>query len=263
MKLNFFVGLCLSYFLAATALTVPPGYNPNLSIEEQRRQEEFLRLQREKIQKEKAKQHFDEDAHIEVIARMRDAQTGKKIDGSVSYTIISSGKTYNFVQGEKDTYIARIRKFSDIRLVFLSPQHFAITEMIPLNTLMPLESLEVSTQLLRKSEADGSATIDIIFDPDSSRLRPAYFDILQLVAKTLRSNPALSVIIKGYAGREAVNDEAARRISQGRAFVIRDFLLNARVPKNQVQAVAMGVDDSQKEAAREYRAELFLMDLSD
>ena len=243
--------------------TAPPGYNPNLSIEEQRRQEELLRRQRENQAKEAAQLHFDEDAVVEIKVHMLDAQTGQKLEGKVPYTFLNSGKSHAFVQADKVAYSARVRKISDILLIFQNPQYFPITESIPLSTLKPLERLEVSTRLLKKPDADGTATVDILFEADSAVLNPSYRDILLVFANTLKSNPTLSLVIKGYAGRDAATDEIARRISLSRASAIRDHLLKEGVQNHQLQAISMGIDDSEKETAREFRAELLLIDLND
>lgn len=264
MKASFGNAILLTYvMLLSSAYPTPPGYNPNLSIEEQRRQEEILRKQRESLIKEKANQHFDEDASVQIQAYMVDALSGEKIDGIVSFVIVNSGKTYTFPKIENGAHIARVRKISDIQVIFASPEYFSVVEPVPLNTLKPLEKLDISAKLLRKPGTGITAGLDILFDADSSILKTKFHEILFAVAKTLRSNPTLSLVIKGYAGRDAATEEAARRISQARANAVRDFLMKVGIAKSQLQAVSMGVDDGEKDAAREYRAELLLIDLND
>lgn len=254
--------LGISIFLMVSQLqAAPPGFNPNISRDEQRRQEEFLRNQREKIAKEKAEAHFLQDAQIDVVARMYDAISGTPVRGKISYIFLKSGRQNTFAADDLE-YHAKIRKFSDIKIIFSSPQYFSLSETIPLAKLHPLEKMEFSKKLLKKADADTGVTIDILFAADSSVLKPEYHDLLRSVKNALDSNPTVSLIIKGYAGREAITDEAAKKISLARGETVRAFLLKEGVNKRQLQVVAMGIGELESEAAREYRAELLLIDMN-
>lgn len=90
-------------------------------------------------------------------------------------------------------------------------------------TSQEAERVEQKTQNLQKISNELRKGISISFDSNSSLLHPQDFEVLQVAATLLKSNPKLYLMIEGHtdnSGNESVN----QRVSFARANAVKNEL---------------------------------------
>jgi outer membrane protein OmpA-like peptidoglycan-associated protein len=82
-------------------------------------------------------------------------------------------------------------------------------------------------------------TNDILFDFNSSALRPESRETLRELANNFRQYPDEEVSVEGHTDNVG-SDEYNQRLSEQRAFSVRDYLVDQGMPNERVSAVGFG-----------------------
>lgn len=249
----------LAFIVTNTNSAAPPGFNPGLSIEEHRRQQEMLRKQNQKIADQNLEHKIEEDAKIFIRAQIIDLFSEEPVDGTVSYLFLKTGREREFKK-EKGQYTTTISKFSDTRIIFRARNYFDNALALTKNDLAPLEQIELNMKLIRRGANGISEAVEIFFDGDSHALKEEFYAPLDTVVSTLNANKKLSLLINGYSGRQGGETAAAQQMSVKRAEAVAAYLVQKGIAQNRINAVGLGKTEETREIKFDYRAEVYILE---
>ena len=105
--------------------------------------------------------------------------------------------------------------------------------------LDPLDKCPQTPQTAAVDENGCWATPDILFDFDSTRIKPQYHPALEVVMAVLTNNPDLKIEIQGNTdniGPETYN----RMLSEKRARAVKEYMVSKGIESDRVKAVGFG-----------------------
>jgi OOP family OmpA-OmpF porin len=83
------------------------------------------------------------------------------------------------------------------------------------------------------------ATADILFDFDSTEIKPQYYSALEVIIAVLKKNPDLKIEIQGNTdnvGPESYN----QMLSEKRALAVKEYMVNKGIESERLKAVGFG-----------------------
>ena len=105
--------------------------------------------------------------------------------------------------------------------------------------LDPLDQCPHTPQTAVVDDKGCWATHDILFDFDSSEIKPEYHSALEVIMAVLKKNPGLKVEIQGNTdnmGPESYN----QMLSEKRALAVKEYMVNKGIESERLQAVGFG-----------------------
>ena len=105
--------------------------------------------------------------------------------------------------------------------------------------LDPLDKCPQTPQTATVDENGCWATHDILFDFDSSDIKPQYHSALEVIIAVLKKNPGLKVEIQGNTdnmGPESYN----QMLSEKRAQAVKDYMVDKGIGSERLKAVGFG-----------------------
>ena len=105
--------------------------------------------------------------------------------------------------------------------------------------LDPLDKCPHTPQTATVDEKGCWATHDILFDFDSSEIKPQYHSALEVIMAVLKQNPGLKIEIQGNTdntGPESYN----QMLSEKRALAVKKYMVNKGMESERLKAVGFG-----------------------
>ena len=105
--------------------------------------------------------------------------------------------------------------------------------------LDPLDKCPQTPQTARVDEKGCWATPDILFDFDSTEIKPQYRSALELIVAVLNKNPGIKIEIQGNTdnmGPESYN----QMLSEKRALAVKEYIVNEGIESERLKAVGFG-----------------------
>ena len=105
--------------------------------------------------------------------------------------------------------------------------------------LDPLDKCPQTPQTATVDEKGCWATHDILFDFDSSEIKPQYHSALDVIIAVLKKNPGLKVEIQGNTdnmGPESYN----QMLSEKRAQAVKEYMVKNGIESERLKAVGFG-----------------------
>lgn len=105
--------------------------------------------------------------------------------------------------------------------------------------LDPLDKCPQTPQTADVDEKGCWATPDILFDFDSTEIKPRYHSALEVIIAVLKKNPGLKIEIQGHTdntGPESYN----QMLSEKRALAVKEYIVNKGIESDRIKAVGFG-----------------------
>ena len=121
-------------------------------------------------------------------------------------------------------------------------QRLAAEEAIRQKEAMRTRLLNQLNQVLETKDTDRGLVVsmpDVLFDSGQYTLKPAARERLARISGIVLAYPDLKLAIEGHTDSIG-SDEMNQRLSEKRAATVRDYLVNANVPINNVIATGFG-----------------------
>jgi hypothetical protein len=94
-------------------------------------------------------------------------------------------------------------------------------------------------KMVLKDEKGCWATPDILFDFDSTEIKPRYHSALEVIIAVLKKNPGIKIEIQGHTdntGPESYN----QMLSEKRALAVKEYIVNKGIESDRIKAVGFG-----------------------
>ena len=105
--------------------------------------------------------------------------------------------------------------------------------------LDPLDKCPQTPQTADVDEKGCWATLDILFDFDSTEIRPRYHSALEVIIAVIKKNPGIKIEIQGHTdntGPESYN----QMLSEKRALAVKEYIVNKGIESERLKAVGFG-----------------------
>jgi OOP family OmpA-OmpF porin len=105
-----------------------------------------------------------------------------------------------------------------------------------------LDSLDKCPQTPQTADVDEKgcwATPDILFDFDSTEIKPRYHTALEIIIAVIKKNPGLKIEIQGHTdsmGPESYN----QMLSEKRALAVKEYMVRNGIESERLKAVGFG-----------------------
>jgi len=105
--------------------------------------------------------------------------------------------------------------------------------------LDPLDKCPQTPQTADVDEKGCWATPDILFDFDSTEIKPQYHSALEVIVAVLKKNPSIKIEIQGHTdntGPESYN----QMLSEKRALAVKEYMVNTGIESERLKTVGFG-----------------------
>ena len=105
--------------------------------------------------------------------------------------------------------------------------------------LDPLDKCPQTPQTADVDEKGCWAPPDILFDFDSTEIKPRYHSALEVIIAVLKKNPGIKIEIQGHTdntGPESYN----QMLSEKRALAVKEYIVNKGIESDRIKAVGFG-----------------------
>jgi outer membrane protein OmpA-like peptidoglycan-associated protein len=187
-----------------------------------------------------------------------DATTRRRIESSIDVRDASTNKKIKFKNG-----YYQVKKtephFPQLKASAHSHEYFVTEQFIEIDNAQQLV-FQIPMNRIHPEEALGT----LYFQHASTTMSGSSSVTLNKVLETLKSNPDITIIIKGHTSSEG-STRLNMRLSRHRAEFVKDFLVSRGANKLRIKTMGLGStdpiypNDSEKHKAGNRRVEIFIL----
>jgi outer membrane protein OmpA-like peptidoglycan-associated protein len=180
-------------------------------------------------------------AVVLVSGKVLDAKTGKPVNASIKYEILSTGKEVGGASTSPTTGIYKITLPSGENYGYRAeaPGYVPVSENLDLTNATEYQELERNLTLVPIAKGEIVRLNNIFFETAKSDLQPESYAELDRVVKLLQDNPTMEIAIMGHTdsvGSALFN----KQLSDERAKAVQTYLIDKKVDSKRLQAKGYG-----------------------
>ena len=180
-------------------------------------------------------------AVVLISGKVIDAKTGKPVNASIKYEILSNGKEVGGASTSPATGIYKITLPAGENYGYRAeaPGYVPVSENLNLTNATEYQELERNLKLVPIAKGETVRLNNIFFETAKADLRPESYAELDRVVKLLVDNPTMEIAISGHTdsiGSPIFN----KQLSEARAKSVQAYLIGKNVNAKRLQAKGYG-----------------------
>jgi OOP family OmpA-OmpF porin len=176
-----------------------------------------------------------------VYGKVIDAKTGKPLDATIHYEILSSGKEAGIAHSNPATGEYKISLPSGEHYGFRAEasKYIAVNQNLDLKKIKKYEEIKKDLKLVTLKVGETVRLNNLFFDFNKSVLKSESFAELDRVVVLLKESPLMEVEIAGHTDNVG-NDASNQKLSADRARAVKEYLVGKSIDGGRLKTVGYG-----------------------